>query len=147
MSHPDIHPLAQPIAGLGRWVACIAMVLCAAAPSWASDMFSPPGPDDTRRQAQESRIGGLEKQLTEALARLDKMSAEKAPTKAAPDVATMPSPLPLPNVKFSGVPQAVVPSIDEERVIGVMNGHEIYVHDGVVKTRPPGAGAKKLASQ
>lgn len=147
MPPPDIRSSVLSIlAGMGFGPACVAIVLSAASPSWASDMFSPPSPEDTRRQTQEARIGGLEKQLTEALERLNKMSTEKAPlAKDGTSSVTMPSPLPLPNVKFIGVPQGAAVPIDEERVLGVMNGHEIYVRDGVVKTRLP--GAKNLASQ
>lgn len=142
-----------------RWVfGSVALAWCVAAAVTphvhAADVFVAPGAADLAASVQEQRTARLEAQLKAALEKLDKLDSGKE-AKAAGDVKSgsdeskqptpIPMPLPSPFLKGSMQGLGVVPAplVDVERVIGVMNGQEIYVLEGVVRQRDVSEPAAK----
>lgn len=128
-------------------MACIFLLL-AATHSYAADVFVSPAVASAAATEQEARIARLEEALKKAL---EKMEKSDPVTEEVKQGGPAPTPMPSPLVK--GAPGAmradfaVLPlpvAGDMERILGVMNGAEIYVLDGVVRKReipPPAAGA------
>ena len=118
--------------------------------SYAADVFVPPNAAEVaasaREQARDERIERLEKSLAMAVEALGRTEKNKQDAPKPDDVTKLPPapfPMPSPLVKVGSGPGAgradagfpVSPLPEVERVIGVVNGDEIYVLDGVVRRR------------
>ena len=139
-------------------------LLIATSLSCAADAFVPPNAADIavseREQARDDRIGRLEKAIAsvvDALERSEKgkgdAKGEEIPKAAGVSVPVpMPSPLVRAHSTQGGRPEVAFPIAqlpEVERVIGIVNGEEIYVIDGVVRRRevvlpsPASVGGRK----
>ena len=111
----------------------------------AQDAFTPPSAQQAKEAQLLQRIDALEKRVetNEKAEKSDSQTVSAAPGPLFP--ASLPLPLPVKGA-LAGLtfPSAETPA---ERVLGVMNGQEMYVSQGVVLHRevpkPPVAPAKK----
>lgn len=92
------------------------------------------------KEAQlQQRIDALEKRL-EKTEKTEKKSEEKKETDAA---VQLPATLPLPLPGKGAFPAlTLTPAEAPERVLGILNGQEIYVSQGMVLHRDPPKPAK-----
>lgn len=102
----------------------------------AADIFAPQVRVD---DSGAKRIELLEKRFEEAIGRMEKNSAAPAPASEAvsPDLLAgtrLPPPPGGKSIPVSLVEEPAKPEV-QERVLGVMNGFEIYVKEGQVKRR------------
>lgn len=116
-----------------RFIGVVAM-LCLALGAHASDVFSPQVSRPAADIAADGRVERLEKRLDELSKRLEEEgSGEKGGIGRSYKLPPVPGARgslaeALPDPQFKAQP--------EERVIGEINGQEVYVVDGFVKRRP-----------
>lgn len=107
------------------------------------DVFSPPSAAFAAAAEQDARIAKLEDGLKKTLERLEKAQSEGISPDGmklkSPSGATLP-PAPLKGgsayVKSIDLANLTNEAADEERILGVMNGVEIFVLGGMVRQRP-----------
>ncbi|MBV7542132.1 hypothetical protein [Acidovorax sp. sic0104] len=94
----------------------------------AADLFSPQGRGG---DGSSVRLARLEKRFDEALERLEKNDSEKKPSGSGLSLPPPPGGKVIPGQLLEEPPKPIV----DERIIGVVNGYEIFVRDGQVKRR------------
>lgn len=100
----------------------------------AADIFAPQARVD---DSSAKRIEVLEKRFEEAIGRMEKNTAAPASDAVSPDLLAgtrLPPPPGGKSIPVSLVEAPAKPEV-QERVLGVMNGFEIYVKEGQVKRR------------
>lgn len=123
--------------------ACTILFLAVAKPdtACAQDAFAPPSATQAREVQLQQRLEALEKRLEKSEKEEKKDEGKKDPDAGQPLPATLPLPLTGKSAFGLTLTAAETPT---ERVLGVMNGQEIYVLQGMVLHRDP---PKPAASQ
>lgn len=121
-------------------------IAIAAAPAFAADAFSPPAPASaqTTSAEQDARIAKLEEAPKKAIEKIDKGENPTDLKKDDESKLSAPSPMPMPSPLVKVGPGGggkgdlsidIGMAVSPERILGVINGAEIYVTEGVVRQR------------
>lgn len=123
------------------WAALLIPLVLAPSLLHAQDVFRPPSNDATHAAKQQARLNEMEEKLNQMLekSKQGEPQSEASSQLSEPPLLTAPGKGLKPTPLNAASHRAVIDLPQEppaERILGKLNGQEIYVFDGMVRSRP-----------